>query len=792
MTPFFWSDKEETVASRDDSFFLEDMQTWRQQLVRGVLRTIAIVGPLAIVAGSYYAYVTNVVWLIPTYLGAYGILLLVTFWRRISYSLQAGTLLGLIYALSILDFIQDGQGGSGRLFLLTFLVIAALLFGRQGGTLALILSMLTILGFGLGFSSGWITIPAEREVRSTNLAGWLSNTFVWLLMGAFLLVGQNYLIPRLVAALTRNRKLAQELEKHQTALEKQVTDRTTALEQRSAQLETVARVGREATAIQNVGELLDTTVKLVSDRFGFYHAGIFLLDKEGEYAVLRAASSEGGQRMIIRGYKLRVGQTGFVGSVAGTGQPRIAHNVASRIDAPPDAIFGPRGLAQDTLSQPAVDPEDTASFSIPDLPLTRSEMALPLKARGQVIGVLDVHSTQAAAFSEEDKAILQILADQVALAIENARLLEEAEKRFHEVDVLLGRHGQEGWRRLATERPRWGYTYDGTTTVPHETGYELKTEPESPLTVPLQVRGSVIGDLKLDLDQPLTPDAEALAHAVAEQASQALENARLFQAAQRSLRETEILYRASQAIGAADSMEKVGQALIDYAVTSGVDAVRILFFEHDAAAQNKDGKPTYMVMREGWTVDDRPSQPYGTRLLVEDYPLADLLDPNVSIIVKDILTDPRANEAARTLIAGVSGLRALIMVPIAIGGRWIGMLSAGYDEPFAFPEEFVRGYETLTGQAAVALEGIRLLEETHQRAERERLTGEITTRMRETLDVDTVLQTAVREMRQALGLHDIAIRLQDTNGDTVPVTDSVRPGQPQPDIQTEKDEEVLQ
>jgi GAF domain-containing protein len=147
---------------------------------------------------------------------------------------------------------------------------------------------------------------------------------------------------------------------------------------------------------------------------------------------------------------------------------------------------------------------------------------------------------------------------------------------------------------------------------------------------------------------------------------------------------------------------------------------------------------------------------------------------------------------ARTFLAEISGLRAIIMTPIAIGGRWIGMLSAGLNEPFAFPEELVRGYETLAGQAAVALEGIRLLEETRQRAERERLTGEITARMRETLDVDTVLQTAVREMRQVLGLHDITIHLEDTNGDVMPPTDSLRSERPQPDVQTEKDEEVLQ
>jgi GAF domain-containing protein len=528
---------------------------------------------------------------------------------------------------------------------------------------------------------------------------------------------------------------------------------------------------------------LDETVNLISDRFGFYHAGIFLLDEAGEYAVLRAASSEGGRRMLARGRKLKVGQTGFVGSVAGTGKPRIAYDMT---EAPPDLAAGEDIPGPGRPSYRAID-ADTASFSAPDLPLTRSEMALPLNIHDRVIGVLDVQSTQVAAFSDEHKAVLQILADQVALAIENARLLEEAQKRLQEVDVLLGRHGREGWRRLAAERPRWGYAYDGVDIVSPDPDRATETDTEPQLTVPLQVRGAAIGHLDLDLaDQPITPDATALAQAVAEQASLALENARLFQAAQRSLRQAEALYRTGQAIGAATSIEEVGQALIDYAAGSGVDAARVLFFEHDG-----QGNPIYMVMREGWTVDDRPAQPYGARFPLADYPLADLMTSHEPIIVEDTLTDERANEAARALVAAISGLRSLILVPITVGGRWIGMLSAGHNEPFTFPEELVRGYEALTGQAAIALESIRLLEETRQRAERERLAGEVTARMRETLDVDAVLQTAVYEMRQVLGLHDVTIRLGDANGAAETPTDSGESGRPRPDRQTEQDEEVL-
>jgi GAF domain-containing protein len=172
-------------------------------------------------------------------------------------------------------------------------------------------------------------------------------------------------------------------------------------QRRAVQLRAAAEVARDATAILDVNQLLDETVHLISEQFGFYHAGVFLLDERGEYAVLQAASSEGGGRMLERGHKLQVGKVGIVGYVSDTGEPRIALDVD----------------------------EDAAHFASSDLPDTRSEMALPLKVRGRVIGVLDVQSTQEAAFSEDDVAVLQTLADQLATAIENARLFEQAQRR---------------------------------------------------------------------------------------------------------------------------------------------------------------------------------------------------------------------------------------------------------------------------------------------------------------------------------------------------------------------------
>ncbi|HDQ70613.1 MAG TPA: GAF domain-containing protein, partial [Chloroflexi bacterium] len=207
------------------------------------------------------------------------------------------------------------------------------------------------------------------------------------------------------------------------SLEQRVSQRTRDLERRAIELEAASRVAREAATIRDVNELMDETTHLISVLFGFYHAGIFLLDDAREHAVLQAASSEGGRTMLARQHKLKVGEEGIVGYVAHHGASRIA------LDVGEDAVF----------------------FDNPDLPQTRSEIALPLSVREEVIGVLDVQSTEAAAFSDEDIAVLQTMADQLAVAIDNARLLEESQNALRELQTLYGQLTREAWQKRQRE-----------------------------------------------------------------------------------------------------------------------------------------------------------------------------------------------------------------------------------------------------------------------------------------------------------------------------------------------------
>jgi GAF domain-containing protein len=267
-------------------------------------------------------------------------------------------------------------------------------------------------------------------------------------------------------------------------------------------------VARDAASSQVLDVLLNRAVNLVRDRFGFYHAGIFLLDDAREYAVLRSATGEAGQTMLERGHKLKVGHEGIVGFVSGTGEPRIS------LDVGVDAVH----------------------FKNPILPETRSEMGLPLRVGDIVIGVLDVQSKEAAAFDQDDITILQIMADQLAVAIQNARLLKEAHENLQQMQMLYGLYNLDAWESLKNTRSVAGYQIDssGLRAVPMPVhGGRGKPEPLPdlpPISQPLEVRGRKIGVLEVWPGQEeVTSEESQFIEAISERISLALESARIFE-----------------------------------------------------------------------------------------------------------------------------------------------------------------------------------------------------------------------------------------------------------------------
>jgi GAF domain-containing protein/HAMP domain-containing protein len=347
----------------------------------------------------------------------------------------------------------------------------------------------------------------------------------------------------------RLRQFINDLEERVKQRTSELAERNETLTYRNRQIQTISEVARTITNSRDLETLLTEVAVLVSGRFGFYHVGIFLLDDIREYAVLRAANSAGGKRMLSREHKLAVGQTGIVGHVAGSGRPRIATDVGQ------EAIF----------------------FNNPDLPLTRSEMALPLTANEEVIGVLDVQSTQSNAFSEEDLELFSTLADQVAAAIINSRAFEDTQRALEEARLVHQEYLHQEWSRELAERTHFTYEYTHRGVVARDRVFNAEvdqifasgdplvrgsinekdhSEP-AVLGVPIKLRGETIGIIRIqdegaDNRQWVGEEVDTV-QAIADLVGQALENARLFeQTVRRAERERRVLEITSKIRSATD------------------------------------------------------------------------------------------------------------------------------------------------------------------------------------------------------------------------------------------------
>lgn len=352
------------------------------------------------------------------------------------------------------------------------------------------------------------------------------------------------------------------------SLEQRVAERTREIEARNTQLIIASQLSKTVTTILDVDELVQKVVELIQDRFNLYYVGLFLVDNPNQYAVLKAGTGDPGREMVARDHRIKLGE-GMIGWSILNSKARISQQVA----------------------------EDPVRLSTAFLPNTQSEAAIPLRSRGQVIGALTIQSETPFAFDEASVAIFQTMADQIAVAIDNAQLFEALQRTLEASRLAYGEMSRKAWLERISVRP-------------------------------LQVVRDVQGVRLVD------PPAPSSA---------------------------------------------------------------------------------------GQTVE---SPEYQTDIEI-----------------------------------------SAIHVPITVRGATIGYLNAQKppDSPFWSEDEKVM-LQTLTEQLGIALESARLFEETLTRAERERLIGQIANRVRETLDIETVLKTAIIEMKSAMDLHEVEVHMSSNGG----------------------------
>ncbi len=289
--------------------------------------------------------------------------------------------------------------------------------------------------------------------------------------------------------------------------------------ERTALLTTVNQLGQAISSVLDPEDVIHQVVNLITERLGYYYAAIFLLDPAGQWAELKDATGEAGRVLKESKHRLHVEGRNMVGAAIRTRRARVALDVGA----------------------------EPVRFENPLLPYTRSEIALPLIVGDRVLGALDVQSTAEAAFSEQDIETMQGMANQVAVALENARLFQDTRQSLQEMRAIQRQYVREGWTSLLSSPDKLKY----------EVGEKYAETSGPELDVPLTLRDQIIGQITLEGEDEWTQEERAWVDAVATQAAIALENARLVEQSQKAATYEHIVSEITGKVWSASSIDAI-------------------------------------------------------------------------------------------------------------------------------------------------------------------------------------------------------------------------------------------
>ncbi len=306
-------------------------------------------------------------------------------------------------------------------------------------------------------------------------------------------------------------------------LQSRVEDLRASINNRMRDVQATQEVSRFAVTQRDTQALMDQVVDLIRDLFqSIYHAQIFIIDNNGEWAILRASTGEPGRKLLERGHRLAVGSASVIGQVTDQGRVVVARDAAA------SEIHRRNEL----------------------LPATRAELAIPLRIGDRVIGALDVQSEQANSFTTDEINILQIMADQIAVAIENSRLYQESMRQLEQLNAAQRDAMGSAWREHMLNRRQHSLLTEAgqvqlaaSSPLRHEAMVrqqpvvgETTERSTIPFAVPITLRGHILGAVEWELPTAdFSSDKVELAQEMVNRLALSLDNARLFQESRRAI-----------------------------------------------------------------------------------------------------------------------------------------------------------------------------------------------------------------------------------------------------------------
>lgn len=495
---------------------------WRERFILIILQIACVFIIPVIVLSFPTASISDRFLFIGLYMGLVAITVL-----PVPYSIRAVVLLLMPFAVGVNAILSWGPWADGNIFLLACITLASLLIDRRVDIVALFASTIFIIALATLQQIGIYQFSASA-VPATSLADWFTYCVDLLIIGIILIVALGQ-FKNAFAQVIKDMQLAFDaLTAERMQLEENVLKRTDELEAQTTQLRTASTVAKAMAEIQNISELLDSVTKLTSEKFGFYHVGLYILDEQKRTAFLQAASSAAGKQLIGQAFRVESDRRNLINRVV----TQNRHIIISDSDG--------TNFIQDT-----------------NFPLTRSHMLLPLAVRGNILGILDIHSEQPQVFSNQDAEILQSLADLVAISFDNARLINETKSLVSQLEMNTNVQTERTWKKLTSrQRPAYQYTPAGVRPV-FSTN---KKDSDDGLHIPLVLHGQKIGLIKLKRKGEASHWSEkerVLVEKIADQIALALENSRLVDEAQKNALRDQMIANVSTRVRETLDIESV-------------------------------------------------------------------------------------------------------------------------------------------------------------------------------------------------------------------------------------------
>lgn len=474
---------------------------WREGFILTILRVASVLAIPMIILSFPTATTSDRILFIGMYLALVFITVLPT-----PYLIRAYALLFVPFAVGMNAILAWGPWADGSLFLLACIILSSLLLDRRTDIIILSISIIAT-----------ITIAALQQIGIYNLsapnaplvsrADWFIYCIDFSIAGTILVAAMGQFKDAFTRVIQDLQQAFETLAAERTQLEEKVRERTDELEARNIQLRTSATVARIVAEVQNISELLDTVTQLTSEKFGYYHVGLFILDDQKKAAFLQAASSVTGKQMLGQSFRIEPDRRSPINLLVEQNRYIISSDI-DNVNFVRDANF----------------------------PLTRSRMLLPLAVRGNVLGMLDLHSDQPQAFSIQDAEIMQILADLVSISFDNVRLINETKSLVSQLEINTSIQTQRTWKKL-TSRQKPAYQYTPAGVRPIFSTSKKDNDDALALQIPLILHGKKIGGIKLkrkDNAHEWSERERNLVEKIADQVALALENSRLVDEAQKS------------------------------------------------------------------------------------------------------------------------------------------------------------------------------------------------------------------------------------------------------------------